>query len=59
MMLVHMLSAGVCFVLVPFTKLSHMLLMPMARLPSELAWRFPDGYPEAVARQIGREGRPV
>ena len=58
-MLVHMLSAGACFLLVPFTKLSHMLLMPLARLPNELAWRFPDGYPEAVARQIGRQGRAV
>jgi hypothetical protein len=31
----------------------------LARLPTELAWRFPDGYPEAVARQIGRQGRAV
>jgi nitrate reductase gamma subunit len=58
-MLVHVLSGNVLLLLVPFTKLSHMLLMPLARLPHELAWRFPDGYPEAVARQIGREGRAI
>lgn len=58
-MLVHLLSAGVCFLLVPFTKLSHMLLAPLARVPSELAWRFPPDYPEAVVRQIGREGQPI
>ena len=58
-MLVHMLSAGVCFLLVPFTKLAHMALFPLVRLPSELTWRFPDSYPESVARQIGREGRPI
>lgn len=58
-MLVHMLSAGVCFLVIPFTKLAHMALAPLARLPSELAWRFPDDYPEAVARQLGKENQPV
>jgi nitrate reductase gamma subunit len=58
-MLVHMLSAGVCFLVVPFSKLAHIALFPLARLPSELAWRFPDSYPESVARQIGKEGQPI
>jgi nitrate reductase gamma subunit len=58
-MLVHMLSAELCFLLVPFSKLSHMILMPFAQLPSELAWRFPPDYPKAVAEQIGTEGRPI
>jgi nitrate reductase gamma subunit len=58
-MLVHMLSAGVCFLVVPFTKLAHVALLPLTRLPSDLAWRFPDSYPEAVARQIGKEGQPI
>ena len=58
-LLVHMLSAGVCFVIIPFTKLAHMALQPLARLPADLAWRFSDDYPEAVARQIGKEGQPI
>lgn len=58
-MLVHMLSAGVCFLVMPFTKLAHMVLFPLTRLPSELAWRFPASYPEAVARQIGKEGHRI
>jgi nitrate reductase gamma subunit len=58
-MLVHIVSAGVCFLVIPFTKLAHMVLMPLTRLPSELAWRFPDSYPESVARQIGKEGQPI
>jgi nitrate reductase gamma subunit len=58
-LLVHMLSAGVCFVIIPFTKLAHMALQPLARLPADLAWRFPDGYPEAVVRQVGNEGQPI
>jgi nitrate reductase gamma subunit len=56
---VHMMSAGMCFLMIPFTKLAHMVLQPLARLPADLAWRFPDEYPEAVARQIGREGQPI
>jgi len=58
-MLVHILSAGACFLMMPFTKLAHMVLLPLSRLPSELAWRFPDSYPEAVARQIGKEDQPI
>jgi nitrate reductase gamma subunit len=58
-LLVHMLSAGICFLVIPFTKLAHMVLQPLARLPAELAWRFPDDYPEAVVRQIGKEGQPI
>jgi nitrate reductase gamma subunit len=58
-MLVHVLSGGVCFLVIPFTKLAHMALLPLTRLPSELAWRFPDSYPEAVARQVGKEGQPI
>ena len=58
-LLVHMLSAGVCFLVIPFTKLAHIALQPLARLPTDLAWRFPDDYPEAVVRQIGKEGQPI
>jgi len=58
-LLVHMLSAGVCFLIIPFTKLAHMALQPLTRLPAELAWRFPEGYPEAVVRQVGKEGQPI
>jgi nitrate reductase gamma subunit len=58
-LLVHMLSAGICLLIIPFTKLVHMALQPLARLPADLAWRFPDDYPEAVVRQIGKEGQPI
>jgi nitrate reductase gamma subunit len=58
-LLVHMLSAELLFVIAPFTKLAHMALMPLARAPSELAWRFPPDYPEAVARDIGTGEQPI
>jgi len=56
---VHMTSAGLCFLMIPFTKLAHIALQPLTRVPAELGWRFPDDYPEAVVRQIGREGQPI
>jgi nitrate reductase gamma subunit len=58
-LLVHILGADLCILLVPFTKLAHMVLLPLSQLPSELAWRFPPDYPERVARQIGTEGRAI
>ncbi len=58
-LLIHMLSGGICFLIIPFTKLAHMALQPLTRLPVELAWRFPPDYPEAVARQVGTEGRTI
>jgi len=58
-LLIHVLSADLCILLVPFTKLSHMALLPLSQLPSELAWRFPPDYPEHVATQIGTEGRAI
>jgi nitrate reductase gamma subunit len=58
-LLVHTLSAGVCFFVVPFTKLTHMALQPLARLCTQLAWRFPPDYPELVADQIHGKDRPI
>ncbi len=58
-LLVHMLSAGACFLVAPFTKLAHMALLPVTQIPSELAWRFPPDYPELVVQQIGRGDEPI
>jgi nitrate reductase gamma subunit len=58
-LLVHMLSAGACFLVIPFTKLAHMVLMPLSQVPSELGWRFPANYPERVSHQLGREHQPI
>jgi nitrate reductase gamma subunit len=58
-LLIHMLSGEICFLIIPFTKLAHMALQPLTRLPADLAWRFPPDYPEAVARQVGAEGRAI
>ena len=46
-LLVHMLSGNSLLVLVPFSKLAHVILWPFRHLATELAWRFP---PEAGSR---------
>ncbi len=57
MMIIHVLSGELVFVLIPFSKISHCILFPFARYASNYAWRFvPDGG-EKVARSLGKEVR--
>jgi hypothetical protein len=48
-LLAHVLSANLLLILIPLTKLSHMVLLPSTQIVSELAWHFP---PDA-GRQVG------
>ena len=58
-MLVHVMSGNLIFVLVPFTKLSHCVLLPATQLVSEVGWHFPADSGEAVAHALHKEGEPV
>jgi len=58
-LLVHALSADVLLVLVPVSKLSHMVLLPLTQLVSELAWHFPPDAGSRVAVTLGKEKEPV
>jgi nitrate reductase gamma subunit len=58
MMLVHILSAEVLFVAVPFTKLAHIVLFPFDRL-SEVHWQLRPGAGDQVARAIFGEEAQV
>ena len=59
MMLIHVLSAEVIFVMLPFTKLAHCVLAPFSQLISNLAWKFPPGTDEDVCKTLNKEGAPV
>ena len=48
-LLVHVMSANLLLILIPLTKLSHMILLPTTQMVSELAWHFP---PDA-GRKVG------
>ncbi len=57
MMLAHLLSADLLFVLVPFTKLSHIVLFFFDRI-SALHWQLRPGAGDRVAEVLyGEEAR--
>ncbi len=58
-LLVHVLSGDLLIFMVPFTKLSHMVLLPLTRLVSELAWHFPPDAGERVGVALGKESEPI
>jgi len=58
-MLVHMLSAELIFVMVPFTKVAHCVLVPLSQLVTNQGWRFPADSGTGVAKTLGKEEMPV
>ena len=58
-LLVHVLSANLLFVLIPLTKLSHMVLLPVTQLVSELSWHFPPDAGSRVAATLKKEGESI
>ncbi len=59
LMLTHILSAEIIFVLLPFTKIAHCVLMPLSQLIMTIAWKFPARVDEDVATTLGKKGAPV
>jgi nitrate reductase gamma subunit len=57
--LVHMLSAELLLILVPFTKLVHIVLFWVGRTSTELGWRFTPGAGHRVRQVLGKEGQGV
>jgi nitrate reductase gamma subunit len=58
-LLIHVLSADLLIFMVPITKLSHMILLPLTQLISELAWHFPPDAGSRVAVTLGKENEPI
>ena len=58
-LLVHIMSANALLILIPLTKLSHMVLLPATQLVSELGWHFPSDAGRKVAVDLGKEGQPI
>jgi nitrate reductase gamma subunit len=59
MLLIHVMSANLIFILIPITKLSHMVLMPGVQLVSEVAWHWPPDAGSKLAVTLGKEKEPV
>jgi hypothetical protein len=58
-LLLHVLVGDALLVLVPLTKLSHMILLPLTQLVSELAWHFPPDAGRRVGLTLGKENEPI
>lgn len=59
MLFVHVISADVLFILIPVTKLSHMVLIPSVQLVSEVAWHWPADAGSKLAVTLGKENEPI
>jgi hypothetical protein len=57
--LIHLLSAELLVVLIPFTKLAHVVLFQFTRISWELGWHFVPGAGEKVRIALGKRGEPV
>lgn len=58
-MLIHVLSGDLIFLLLPFTKIAHCVLMPFSQFIITVAWRFPADTDEAVCTTLNKKGAPV
>jgi nitrate reductase gamma subunit len=52
LMLIHVLSAELVFVLMPTTKLAHVVLFPFDRLSGDIFWRLVPGAGDRVAETL-------
>ncbi len=59
LMLTHVLSAELIFILMPFTKIAHCVLMPLSQFVSNLAWKFPADTDDAICTTLNKKGAPV
>jgi nitrate reductase gamma subunit len=58
-MLLHVLSGNLIFVLIPFTKIAHCVLMPLSQVICTLAWKFPPDTDDKVCTTLNKKGAPV
>jgi nitrate reductase gamma subunit len=58
-MLVHVVVADFLMLMIPFTKIAHCVLMPLSQLVTGIAWKFPAGAGDRVAKTLGYSDRPT
>jgi nitrate reductase gamma subunit len=59
LMLVHVYSADLILLLIPFTKIAHCVLAPLSQVVTAVAWKFPAGAGDRVAATLGYADRPT
>lgn len=58
-MLAHLLSANLIFIMIPFSKVAHCVLVPLSQLVTNLGWKFPANSGVAVTETLGKKEMPV
>ncbi len=58
-MFIHVMAGNLIFLLIPFSKMSHMALFPGTQLVSELGWHLLPGAGQQVAVALGKENDPL
>jgi nitrate reductase gamma subunit len=59
LMLIHVLSGELIFVLIPFTKIAHCVLLPLSQFVLMIAWRFPAHVDDEICTTLDKKGEPV
>jgi nitrate reductase gamma subunit len=58
-MFVHVMSANLVLILIPITKLSHVILLPTTQIVSEVTWHFTPDAGSKVGAALGKENEPI
>jgi len=59
LMLVHVYTADLIMLLIPFTKIAHCVLAPLSQIVTAIAWKFPAGAGDRVAATLGYADKPT
>jgi len=59
LMLIHVLCGELIFLLLPFSKLAHCVIMPLSQFVMVVAWHFPANTDEDVCITLGKKGAKV
>ncbi|MFH2048222.1 MAG: hypothetical protein ABIJ12_02160 [bacterium] len=59
LILIHILAAELIFILLPFTKIAHCILMPLSQFIANLAWKFPANTDDDICTTLNKKGAPV
>jgi nitrate reductase gamma subunit len=57
--LVHILSAELIFIILPFSKIAHCVLLPFSQWITARSWKFIAKGPEDVVIALNKEGKPL
>lgn len=58
-MLIHILSGCLIFILIPFTKIAHCVLLPLSQWISARAWKFPAEAGENITLTLGKQNEKI